>query len=377
MSPEAGEQMQETLYSGYITQGPKVKEFEDQLSIFLGSDSLKVVTVNSATSALQLAVRLAKGKVYDHGLVISTPMTCTATNTAIVAAGAQILWADVNPVTGNIDPESVQRLLMKYSGQVRAIVGVDWGGHPCEWQKLNDLGNIHNALTIQDAAHAFGSVDHKFPDKCATLVCYSFQAIKPLTTVDGGAIVTRSHHYSEAAKLLRWFGIDRESSQKDFRCSMEIPEPGYKYHMNDVNASVGLANLPHINNLLKKVHHNAQVLRLSVKNAGYGSAARIYPVGTDKEYAPWIFTIRVEHREHFIEYMKEKGIMTGQVHARNDTMTCFRYPYTVGQDGHLSGLAVFASTQVNIPCGWWVNEQEINFIGECIKEYCGLVGELV
>lgn len=355
----------DTLHSGYITQGPKVDEFEKELGSFLGTSH--VVTVNSGTSALQLAVHLIKGSVRAPGIFISTAMTCSATNTAIIAAGGQIIWADVDPHTGNICPDSVGRLLRKHGRLIKGIMGVDWAGHPCEWEQLNELAGIHGVATIEDAAHAFGSVDHK-GDR-GQFVCYSFQAIKTLTTIDGGALIPFNYNDYVNAKLLRWFGIDREGPLKDFRCSIGVPEPGFKYHMNDVNATVGLMNLPRIAHLLRKNKMNAKLLRSHVLDSGLGSARRIINVGTRKDYAPWIFTILTDDRDEFIQHMKARGIAAGQVHARNDTMTCFRSPYVVDQDRDLSGLEEFSSRQVNIPCGWWLTPPEIHHIGTALKDY--------
>src|SRR6184192_2026036 len=122
MAPSVGVNVEEVLYGGYITQGPKVEEFEQKLIEYIGANGL-INTVNSCTSALQLAVYLAGGTGGD--LVISTPMTCSATNTAIKAMGGQIIWADVQPNTGNVDPQSVNKILERYP-RVKAIVAVHW-----------------------------------------------------------------------------------------------------------------------------------------------------------------------------------------------------------------------------------------------------------
>ncbi|HEY0347778.1 MAG TPA: aminotransferase class V-fold PLP-dependent enzyme, partial [Pyrinomonadaceae bacterium] len=132
-----------TLSSGYIGQGPRVEEFERALSKWFGSQN--VLTVNSGTSALQLALRLANVGAGDE--VISTPMTCAATNVPILAAGAKVVWADIDPLTGNIDPVDVER---KISSRTKAIMAVHWGGYPTEIGELNRIARQYDLRVIED-----------------------------------------------------------------------------------------------------------------------------------------------------------------------------------------------------------------------------------
>src|SRR5213080_1312942 len=127
----------ETVLSGYLGQGPRVAEFEKALAPWFGNN--RVLTVNSATSGLQLALRLANVKPGDE--VISTPMSCSATNVPIMAAGAKIVWADIDPQTGNIDPNDVAR---KVTERTRAIVAVHWSGYPCDLQELNAIARARD-----------------------------------------------------------------------------------------------------------------------------------------------------------------------------------------------------------------------------------------
>ncbi len=257
MAPSVGVHVEEILHGGYITQGKKVEEFEARLVDYIGANGL-INTVNSCTSALQLAVYLAGGTGGD--LVISTPMTCSATNTAIKAMGGQIIWADIDPKTGNIDPASVNKLLLRYP-RVRAIVAVHWAGYPCEIDALNDMGEHFSVPVIEDAAHAFGaSYKGDRIGNHSDFVCFSFQAIKHLTTVDGGALVCKHNTDWKRAKLLRWFGIDRDAPRIDNRIEQDIEEAGWKYHMNDVNATIGIENLKHINDIINKHQTNGKYL---------------------------------------------------------------------------------------------------------------------
>lgn len=360
MSDKIKDEIVKTLYSGYIAQGPRVEEFEFHLKNFL--DVPRILSVNAGTHALQLACHLAgvKGK-----KVISTPMTCSATNTAIMAAGGDIVWADVDPTTGNISPESIEDRL-KHHKDIAAIMMVHWGGYPCDIDEINALGQKYGVKVIEDAAHAFGATykDSRI-GMLSDFTCFSFQAIKHLTTIDGGALVCRDEKDHARGKLLRWFGIDRDGPRKDFRCEQDIPEAGFKYHMNDINAVVGIENLKDIDFVLGRHRQRGMYYDWSLRNTPIGLLKR----ESWKQSAYWIYTILVQDREHFTKYMTENDITVSQVHARNDLHTMSReFLYTAK---NLPGLEQFTKHQTNIPCGWWVTDAEANKIQQVIADYKG------
>lgn len=361
MSPDLDKELLDTLHSGYITQGPKVDEFEAKLKAWLGVDHL--LTVNSGTSALQLALTLAG---VGHGdTVISTPMTCTATNTAIRAVGADIIWADIDPFSGNIDSYWVEQQLFRHesseqSSRVKAVMVVDWGGLPCDYTQLRHICDSYGVKLIEDAAHAFGATYRgKKVGQIADFTCFSFQAIKHLTSIDGGALVCRDPIAHERGKRLRWFGIDREAKRTDFRCEIDVEEPGYKYHMNDVNAVVGLNNLKHIDDILSRHKANGHFYDAAFKDTPCKIRKPM-----DRESAYWLYTIHVPDRDKFMQYMKDAGVQTSQVHSRNDTHTMFAQYKRA-----LSGVESFTTSQVNIPVGWWVTPTEREKIADLVKVY--------
>lgn len=345
-----------TLLSGYVGQGPRVDEFEKALAPWFGNQN--VLTLNTGTSALQLALRLSNVGYGDE--VISTPMTCTATNEPIMAMGAKIVWADINPMNGNIDPLDVERKITK---KTKAVMAVDWGGYPCELDELNRIGRKYNVKIIEDAAHAFGALYHgKQVGSHSDFVCFSFQAIKHLTTVDGGALVCRDTESYKRGKLLRWYGIDREAEQKDFRCEEDVKEWGYKFHMNDVAATIGINQLQHVGNVLKRHRGNAAFYREKFKGL---SGLTLLDYKEDREGSFWLFTIRVRERIHFMEEMKSAGIIVSQVHARNDTHTTFKESQC-----NLPGVEEFVAEQVSIPVGWWLTEDQRKYVADTVIRVC-------
>lgn len=358
MSPEAKSKVAYTLDSDYIGQGPRVEEFEDMLQIHLQSD-VRPVTVNSGTSALDLALELIGVGPGDY--VISTAQTCFASNSVIINRGANIIWADIDPVTGNIDPQSISEAIKqwehdkRWNGDIKAVMAVNWGGRLCNYKELKS----HGIPVIEDAAHTWG-IPHRGVER-GDYVCYSFQAIKFLTTGDGGALIPPQDKEHDA-RLLRWYGLDR-SKGESFRCTQNIKKAGFKYHMNDIAASIGLANL---NDALDSVNlhtRNAYKLALGLRDS---DSIIIPPIDHLSPY--WLFTIILDNyidKDHFVDHMTNNGISTSPVHYRNDLYDATE-PF---QRDDLPGLDSFSSYQLNIPNGWWLSEDDINHIIKTIKNY--------
>lgn len=347
MDPDVYADVKETLASGYIGEGPRVKEFERILGDYLGG---KILAVNSCTSALDMAyhlIGLGQGDV-----VISTPMTCLATNMPLALRGCDILWADVDPITGNIDPKSVGYLVESRS-IIKAIVCTNWAGRTCDYDAIRRVAR--GIPIVEDAAHSFGAGYYDISSMHGgDYRAWSFQAIKHLTTGDGGALLVPPDQY-ERAKRLRWYGLDREDSAS-MRCLQQASEPGFKYQMNDIAASIGLANFT-----------------LAIRNVGRArDNARYYDQNlVDQTKAPfdpncsyWLYTILVDDPAEFEEYMLGVGIQVSQVHTRNDAQECMPNLY-----GSLDGLDVFQSHMVSIPVGWWLTEANLEKITEAVNFY--------
>jgi len=348
---------EKTLRSGFIGQGPRVDAFETALADWFGGS--QILTLNSGTSAIHLALRLAGVGQGDE--VISTPMTCTATNVPILAMGARLVWADIDPCTGNIDPVDVRR---KITSHTKAIIAVHWGGYPCELDELADIGRKHGIPIIEDAAHAFGASYHERPvGSHSDFVCFSFQAIKSLTTVDGGALVCQDPAVYRRGKLLRWYGIDREAPRKDLRCEADILEWGYKFHMNDVAAAIGLEQLRYVRRVLERHRDNAAYYRDRLKDL---PGVKLLESRTDRQSSCWLFTVLLHGgRDSFIDAMSQAGIVTSQVHVRNDVHTAFR-----AFRSELPGVDCFSSRQVSIPVGWWLTDEQRSYIADTVVGLC-------
>ncbi len=356
MSPDVDDLLLKTLHSGWIGQGEMVKTFERCLADHFRNQ--RVLTLSAGTHGLSLALRLAGVQPGDE--VITTPLTCTATNMPILQAGAKIVWADVGRDL-NIDPKSIEESITE---NTRAIMVVHWGGYPCD---MNEIARIaHEAgdiPVIEDCAHVWNATykDHQIGD-CfySDYAMFSFQAIKHLTSVDGGALSIRLDDDYDKGKLLRWYGIDRESPRKDFRCEEDIKEWGYKFHMNDICAVIGMKNMKLAYENDKKAQNNARHYESTFIPF---DGIEITQIADDRESSYWLFTMLVENRSDFTHMMGSKGIAVSRVHERNDKHTCFR-----AFRKELPGLESIIDKMICIPVGWWVTDEDREYIIESIKE---------
>jgi len=354
MSPKAQTPLIETLYSGYIGQGPKVNEFENALSEKFNNPY--ALTTSAGTHALHLALRIAGVGPGDE--VITTPLTCTATNFPILMQGADIVWADVKEDL-NIDPIDVEKKITK---KTKAIICMHWGGYPCELKELWHMATNHGLQLIEDAAHSYGSTykDSIIGDcKYSNYAMMSFQAIKTLTTIDGGVLFNRGLFNYERGKLLRWYGINRETLKRDMRCEEEILEFGYKYHLNDISAVVGLNNMELANKNVELCRSNARYYDKELANI---DGIKLTQIKTDRHSSYWLYSFLVERRDDFSKMMADNEIHVSRVHQRNDIHTCVEQFKC-----ELPGLDSINDKIISIPVGWWVNEQDLDYIVSCIR----------
>jgi len=349
--------LRDVLYSGQVGQGPKVEEFEAALAPVAGNRN--VLAVNSGTSALQLALRLAGAR---GGSVVTTPMTCAATVLPVLAEGARPVWADIDPATGNIDPLDAER---KLAPDTRAVLAVHWGGQPCDMTALMDLGARHGIPVIVDAAHALGAqwAGEPVGSPAADFTCFSLQAIKHITTIDGGILTTRDAGNYRRGKLLRWYGIDRDAEQADARVAADIGDWGYKFHMNDVAATIGLAQLRHLPGILAAHRGNAAFYDDALCGLVQAAPARRYSEG-----AWWLYTLLWRdgaQRAAFQAFMRSRGIQVSRVHGRLNRLTCFR-EYAAGP---LPGVDEFFERECCIPVHWALTEADRRAVAGAVTEF--------
>jgi perosamine synthetase len=307
----------DTLSGRWIGQGPKVDLFEDKLKEkFLGD--FTPLAVGSGTDALHLAYLLAGINKGDEVLV--PVFTCTATNIPLLYIGAKIVFVDINPQTLNLCMED---LASKISEKTKAVVCVDYGGVPCDYEEMNKLCKKFNVILISDAAHSLGSsYMGVHSGQLADFTIFSFQAIKTLTTGDGGMLVMRDKTLLNRAKELRWFGIDRSAKQKGV-WENDIKEIGFKYQMNDISAAIGLAGLVEVDNVI--TYRNMLFGKYEQGLKKSNDAKLVGFSKTDRYFnSAWLATILVEgNRIGLMNKLRENKIESAQVHYRNDRYSIF------------------------------------------------------
>lgn len=359
MPADVMEPMKNVLFSGFINEGIQVTEFEKQLKNKF--ENQLTMATNSCASALTIALNIAG--VGPGTEVITTPMTCVATNTPINNLFAKPVWCDINPKTGNIDAEKIEKLITE---KTKAILFVDWAGIPADLDKIKTIGRRYNIKIIEDAAQAFGAkYKGRSIGSISDFTCFSFQAIKHLTTGDGGALsFLDENNYRRGCKL-KWFGIDREATKdaagnwRGSRWGCDVIEAGYKMHMNNLAAAIGIEQLKHIDAIVSKHKDNANFYLENLKGT---PGVTLPDITQDIEPAWWVFMLFAERRDGLSRKLTEYGVHNSLLHVRNDIYTCFQ-----DSKEELANVSKFQSTELCIPCGWWVSPEDREYIVKLIK----------
>lgn len=239
----------QTLRSGWVTQGPKVAEFEESINKFLGTKY--AVATTSATTALFLSLYLLEIGPGDEVLVPSFSFIATAN--VVVHVGAKPVFVDIDPKTYNIDPQKIEKAINK---KTKAIIPVDQVGLPCDLDKILAIAKKHNLYVIEDAACALGSIyKGRKIGSMADLVCFSFHPRKTVTTGEGGMIVTRHKKWSDKLRMLRHHGMSVSDSVRHKATKVvyeRYPFVGFNFRMSDIQASVGIEQMRKLTKILKK-----------------------------------------------------------------------------------------------------------------------------
>ncbi len=237
----------EVLRSGWITGGPKVQEFERQLSAYFGGRAVR--TFNSGTCTMEIALRIAGIGPGDE--VITTPISWVATANVILEVGATPVFADIDPVTRNLDLGKVEAAI---TPKTRAIIPVYLSGLPVDMDRLYALAAKHGLRVVEDAAQAFGSQWRgRRIGSFGDFVSFSFQANKNLTTAEGGCLVLNSEAEAKLAEKYRLQGVTRSGFD-----GMEVDVLGGKFNMTDIAAAIGLGQLPQLETITARRHSLAQ-----------------------------------------------------------------------------------------------------------------------
>ena len=351
---EAIEAASEVLRSGYIAQGDKVDKFE---KIFMNRFNVQhAVSVNSGTSALEMAYELIGIKPGDE--VISTPLTCLATNLPLLKMGAKIIWADILEDTLCIDPKDVRR---KITNKTKAIVQVHLEGLMANVgssaNDFNDDGLPDHIPVVSDASQSLGIFGGDYT------IC-SFQAVKHITTIEGGMLICPNEDIERKARLMRWYGIDRSQrvknefhNYKSRKMTFDVELVGYKKNFNDVSAAMGIVGLSKYDDI---IDHRRRLFRIYARELAGCPGIRILDCHGN---VYGLCTALVDRRDDFAKKMFENEIDTNLVHLRNDSNIIFG-----GKRADLPVLNELEDKYTYLPLGMHVSEDEVLKICETIIE---------
>lgn len=332
--------LEQVLYSGFVAEGEHVYEFERRFAAAFGLPI--ALGMSSGTGALHVALLMAGVLPGDE--VISTAMTAEPTNVVILQCGAVPVFADVEADSGNLDPESVRSLI---TPRTKAILVVHYAGFPARLKELRAIADEHGIALIEDAAHALGA---RYGDAAIGTIgdfaIFSLQAIKHMTTVDGGVLTMRDTSRADEARRLRWFGLSKGVP----RTEVDIKAPGYKYNMHNVAAVIGLAQLEQIGGLIDRHIANGRFFDEHL--------ARIPGLGVtrfDAEAAPsyWLYSVLTDDSAAVEARLQSIGVAASKLHRPNHLHTVFepmRRP--------MPGLDTYYRRLTHIPCGWWVGDED-------------------
>ena len=357
-----------TLQSDFLTQGPKVLEFEKKFADYIGSKY--AVAVNNATSGLHLSVLslgLSKG---DR--VITTPITFAASANCIRYAGAEVWFADINPDTYLLSIESVRSLLeSKPRGFFKGIIPVDFAGLPINLEDFRSLANEYNLWLIEDACHAPGGyfTDTKgVSQRCgngnyADLGVFSFHPVKHIACGEGGMVTTNSEVLYSKLLLLRTHGITKENIQENQGAWFyEMQALGFNYRLTDIQSALGITQLAKNDRGVEKRNEIAK----KYKQAFQGRVK--FQELPQKFYnAHHLFVIEVENRKGLYEFLKEHHIFT-QIHY----IPVHTLPYykEIGYEtADLSNAENYYSKCISLPMYPTLKHKEQKFVIDKVLEY--------
>lgn len=367
LGDEELQNLKEVFESGWTGLGPKTEEFEKKFAEYIGSKY--AVGLNSATSALDLSLKLLNIKQGDE--VIVPTITFVSTAHAVIYNSANPIFADVdNDLL--IDIEDVKN---KITTRTKAIIPVHYSGRPVNIKYLKKI--TKNIPIVEDCAHACGaSLNGKKCGNMGDIGIFSFHAVKNLCTGDGGMIVTNNYEIYKRALQLRWLGIDkgtwnRTNRKKQYNWEYDVPEIGLKCHMNDISASIGLAQLKKLdkmNNRRKQIAERYTIglkcldeIILPMKSI---TEVNLPSMDTDTSKSSWhIYCIKCLKRDELSIYLKEKGISTGVHYKPIHLYKCY------GNTPYLPQAEKYFKDILSLPMYPDLTDDEVDIVIHEIKKF--------
>tara|TARA_B100000029_G_scaffold516834_1_gene635729 strand:- start:12574 stop:13734 length:1161 start_codon:yes stop_codon:yes gene_type:complete len=362
--------VKQTLKSNFLTQGPLVEKFEKRLKKKLNSKYCTVLS--SGTAALHL-LSLALGW-KKNDIIITTPLSFVATSNCILYSGAQPVFVDINVNTGNICTVKLEKKikqLEKKNKTIKAVIAIDYGGCPSDWPKLKSITKKRNIALINDGCHALGSKinnNQKYAIKYADFVTYSFHPVKPITTGEGGAVITNNKKIDNLIKTLRTHGIVK--NEKKFLWHNDMKFLGFNYRITDFQSALGISQLKKIEKFVSKRKKIAEIYNKAFKNQKFFKIQRI-PENYSSSYH--LYPLKIDFKKlnikknNFFKQLIKLGIKL-QVHY----IPIYRHSYYKKKFGlkytQFSSTEKFYSEIVSLPIYYDLSLKNQSFIIKSIKK---------
>ncbi|MBF6569045.1 MAG: DegT/DnrJ/EryC1/StrS aminotransferase family protein [Candidatus Binataceae bacterium] len=376
IGPEEEAEVIDTLRSGWITTGPKVKRFEREFAEYVGAR--RALAVAHCTGALHLAL-FALG-IGPGDEVITTPFTFTATAEVMGYLGARPVFVDIDPITLNIDPNQVEQALSSGAHRrVKALMPVHFAGHPCDMDRLGAIASRHGIRIIEDAAHAVGAartIEGRGMVKIGTigdLTCFSFYATKNITAAEGGMITTEDDALADRIAVASLHGMDRDAWKRyDASGSWyyEIHDTGFKYNLSDVHAAIGIVQLKRSDDFMRRRASIAQSYNQSFQS---DPALEAPQTEAQIEHAWHLYVLKLRldrlriDRARFVELLRERGVGTSVHCIPLHTMHFYRDRYGYRPGDFPIAEEVF-SRCLSLPIYPAMSAEDISYVAETVLD---------
>lgn len=355
----------DVLKSDFLTTGPKIAEFEQTVADYVGAKY--AVAISNGTSALHAACFAAGIGPGDE--VITTPLTFAASANCVLYCGGTPVFADVDPKTYNIDPEDIRR---KITDRTKAIIAVHLAGQPCDMDAIHSIAHEYGLIVIEDGAHALGSVyKGKKAGSLSDMTTFSFHPVKPITTGEGGMIVTDNEEFYKKMALFRSHGITRDDSmmtRNDGPWFYQQFDLGYNYRITDIQCALGCSQMKKLDRFLAR--RKEIVARYNEAFADCDNIITPYQL-SDTESGWHLYIVQVKNcdRRQVFEAMREKGIGVN-VHY----IPVYMHPYYQEhgyENVHCANAEEIYSHIISLPLYPGLTSEQQDYVIDTLKSLCG------
>lgn len=342
-------QLHEILYSGQLAYGKYTRQFEKDIQQYIGRKENHVLATNSFNMAIAVVNSLIGINAGDE--IVASPMACLASTQPFVSHGIQIKWADVDPSTGTLCPESVKQAI---TNRTKAIFHNHFCGYPGYVDEINDIGKKYGIPVIDDGIEGFGSLykGKKMGNWGTDITVFAFGAVRVPNTIDGGCIVIQNQEWYERATLIRDCGINRNNFRDEYgeiNPQCDIVLKGHSATMSNVNGYIGMCQMKDVDKILRAQQEQAQIWKEHLNNRD-----NIRILGrTESVPNYWVFGILAKHKKEELQKFRANGWYASGVHINNNLYSVF------GKQDTLPGVKQFYSEFLALPCGWWIDKDNI------------------